>query len=264
MTGPSVAARLRALVAVVEEHAQGVSESRPDAVHDVRVACRRLETALRLWGRGPEALAARAEARAIRRTASSAREAEALRDQLSAGWVARCGVPVAARRAWLAALEPACAPPTLARASLTRLAVAVAAAAARLEARGVRGDRARARAARWRATARQRLARAITQDGDAALHRARIALKRWRYAEEALARAEAARSPRIQELRHWQRELGAIHDLAGLAGFVLARGEAGRPLVQEIVRRRFARLERLRRRRDGVLRSPSRPAAAPR
>jgi CHAD domain-containing protein len=262
MTRPSVAARLRALAAVVEEHARGVTEGTPDAVHDVRVACRRLETALRLWGRGPDARAARREARALRRTSSPTREAEALRDLLKKRWVAESGVPLAERRAWIASLGPACEPPALVPASRTRLAVATEAAAQRLEQRGVRADRVRTRLGAWRTDARRQLTMALAQDGDAALHRARIALKRWRYAEEALARGRRVRSERrVQALRRWQRELGALHDLSSLASFVLAQGEPGRPLAQAIDARRLARLERLRRRRDGL--SPPRPRRRP-
>lgn len=265
MTRPSVAARVRALAAGVEEKARGVTKGAPDAVHDVRVACRRLETALRLWGRGPDARAARREARALRRTMAPTREAEALRDQLRKRWVAATGVPLATRRAWLASLVPACEPPALMPASRTRLAVAAEAAAERLEVRGVRADRVRARLVDWRTAARRQLAMALTQDGDEALHRARIALKRWRYAEEALARGGRVRSPaRVQALRRWQRELGVLHDLSSLAGFVLAQGEPGRPLVQAIDARRLARLERLRRRRDELSPPLARRRTAPR
>jgi CHAD domain-containing protein len=262
MKRATVAARIRALAAAVEERALGVTAAAPDAVHDLRVACRRLETALRLWGRGESAMSARREARSLRRTAAPAREAEVLRDLVRARWVARIGVSIRERRAWLAALAPATAPPAIAPAVRARLAVAAEDAASRLESCGIGGKRPRARLARWRATARRRLAAAIAQDGDENLHRARLALKRWRYAEEALTRAKTPRSlARRKALRHWQRELGVIHDLSGLARFVLSQGEPG--LVAEIERRRHARLERLRRRADGVSRSRPRSAAAP-
>ncbi len=83
------------------------------------------------------------------------------------------------------------------------------------------------RCARREERARSSLGKAAASEDDEVLHDARIALKRWRYAVEAL--ESFGRGPGAQirkELRLLQRDLGTVHDRAVL-----------RDLVSEVVRR---------------------------
>lgn len=92
------------------------------------------------------------------------------------------------------------------------------------------------RCARREAIAAAALARARDTDEDEVLHSARIALKRWRYAGEALngygrGPAEAER----KSLRRLQRDLGTVHDRAALHALLSA--QAARAAARERPRR---------------------------
>ena len=205
------------------------------ALHDLRVACRRLETALRLWARGSDAREARSRARAMRRAAGPAREHEVLRVLLRARRFGAASVPPAVRKSWLERLSRADA---AARRGAFPSARAVERLASRVERavraldRGARlGTRASERLARWRRLGRSRLAAALASGEAGALHRARLALKRWRYAaeergafagERVSAAGEVPPAPAAEPgagLRRWQRALGQLNDRALLIAY---------------------------------------------
>jgi CHAD domain-containing protein len=79
------------------------------------------------------------------------------------------------------------------------------------------------RCARRETKARACLADAAGSDDDEVLHDARIALRRWRYAIEALEPfARGPGAPARKALRVLQRELGTVHDRAVLRDLLLA------------------------------------------
>ena len=231
---PSVPAHVRRLGSTLESAAVRVRSGHDgEAIHDLRVATRRLSAALSTWAPGLE-LTARQRAsrglRRLRRRLSRAREREVLGEQLAG----RCaGESLAVRQVGLTELE-----------RLERRVAAARARAAR-DARRRRIGRlvvqvegcfdslagepvaliaaARERADRRRDAALDALASAAEGD-DEALHRARAAVKRWRYAVEAL--AEGAGDPRgtgLHALRGLQQCLGAIHDAAVLRDYLSRR-----------------------------------------
>jgi len=241
----------------------------PLALHDLRVACRRLETALRLWARGAPARAARRRAQAMRRAAGSAREHEVLREMLRARRLGAAVLPPVLRRAWLARLARG---GSMQRAGALPSARAVAGLGSKVErvARSLaHADqvelRALARLRLWRADGRAELAHALASGEAQALHRARLRLKRWRYAEEERsaawpARARAA-SP-IPALRRWQTALGRMSDRDLLIELAARSGPAGLALVPRLEALRRAALAGLRRRSDAIVSPP--PARSPR
>lgn len=195
-----------------------------DAIHDLRVAARRLLAALGLWDRALPSHAwrtARRELRGLRRRAGRARELE---------------VFAAALTERLPSLEDASRAPVLAL--LGRLEQRLARRRARL-ARRIRPKRLRrtlrglplneeaigpALVARARqhereieATAREAIASALEDPADGALHDARIAVKKWRYVSEALDEAGIEAGPRpLEALRSLQEVLGLAQDRATL------------------------------------------------
>jgi len=247
-----VTARLRSLAAAVAAHGAGAADGSPGSVHDLRVACRRLDAMLRLWGGGAGGRGARRAARELRRAAGPAREAEVLRGFLTRRAAGMARVPAATRRTWLQSLTASAGPLVLPAGAVDQVARSVETAATRMASRGVRVARARRRARRWRRDALAELSRGLEDGAAAALHRARLALKYWRYAEESLSRAKHGKDDRSRlragRIRAWQHALGALNDLSSLAGFLAKRGAAGRALVPAIEKRRLAGLERLRRR----------------
>lgn len=247
-----VTGRLRSLAAAVAAHSAGAANGSAGAVHDLRVACRRLDATLRLWGGGAGARGAREAARELRRAAGPVREAEVLRDFVlrRAAGIAR--VPAATRRAWLESLAAAAAPVTLPLSAVDQVVRSVETTVTRMDSRGVRVARARRRARRWRKDALAELSRGLEDGAAAALHRARLSLKYWRYAEESLRREQREKGDRsrlrAERIRAWQHALGELNDLSSLAGFLVKQGPAGRALVPAIEKRRVAALARLRRR----------------
>ena len=247
--------RLRSLAAAVATHSAGAANGSAGSLHDLRVACRRLDATLRLWGGGAGARGAREAARELRRAAGPAREAEILRDFILRRAAGMARVPAATRRAWLGSLAVAAAPVTLPMGAVDHVARSVETTVARMESRGVRVARARRRARRWRKDALAELSRGLEDGTAAALHRARLSLKYWRYAEESLLREKRGKRGkddrsrlRAERIRAWQHALGELNDLSTLAGFLVKRGAAGRALLPAIEKRRVAALERLRRR----------------
>jgi CHAD domain-containing protein len=232
------AARARAALAAGDD---------PEALHDLRVALRRLRSQLRAWGDELGPLAAGKLRRRLRELAAST----------NPGRDAEVGAGLARRLAGEARGDPS-APPARADPGEVRAAEALA---ARLERRrdevragladtGVaRFDalhaRLRARLATWEVrldaeapgtpTLRAALAAAIASHsrtlaealagaraGDEAAHRARIEAKRLRYLIEPVAgELEAARAP-LAALRALQDLLGDANDLAVLAGELAA------------------------------------------
>jgi CHAD domain-containing protein len=98
-------------------------------------------------------------------------------------------------------------------------------------------------------------ARADTRDGDPeAMHRLRIAIKRYRYALEALTEAGASGlQPAIQAARSLQSDLGSLHDLDVLIEVV--RRNAHLPgaggFLRHLLRRRLRQAEKSLRRLAG-------------
>ena len=262
----TAAARLRALAAMITR--QAAEPSRPTSapgstlLHDLRVTCRRLETCLRLWVPGAEARVTRLRLRTIRRAAGTARELEVLVAMLRARRLGAASVPEPLRESWLKRLARAAAAANVGALPTSRVAERVQARIERLALVLERGHapraRARERLRRWRRVARARLTAAIASGEPAALHRARLALKRWRYAEEAAAAVADGRSREPQvPLRRWQRSLGALNDRAALIAFASAAGPPGRRLVPLLEAQRLAAVRALRRRRDAGV-TPSR------
>jgi CHAD domain-containing protein len=242
----AAAAHVRALAATVAEQSAGVAAGAPAALHDLRVASRRLDAALSLWGGGAAAWAARKAAQELRRATGPAREAEVLRELLARRWQEWAPLPAVRRRAWNEQLSAVRA--TLPEGAAASMRTFAEAAAARLERHGDRMERAQRRARGWRREFVARFARALESGAAAELHGARLALKLWRYAEESLARVRGETGrPRVERVRPWQQALGELNDLTVLQAFVAARPPAGPHLVPAIERRRLAGLERLRR-----------------
>ncbi len=200
-----------------------------EAVHDVRVAARRLAAALALWRALLRRRARRRTLRGLRRLgrrlgpvrerevvlalleARATRPGEETREVVER-LAARLRRRIARARTGVAR---ACRP-----AAIERLVRGVTRAAGRLETRvGAQPD--------WRARAEQRvetlgvrardaLAEGLASREDAALHQARIAVKRWRYAGECVEAVAGAPATRLVPLRELQETLGAVHDLATL------------------------------------------------
>ena len=234
-----------------------------EAVHDPRVAARRLEAALGVWSRRA-AMPARAQRGAPARRlagcgapramrASSRCHVELLEAHAAPGPVTRgrrccrssraCGRSATARAARLASLAR---PGRLERVAdrVATVALTLAGAPDRLAVAERRAGRARARAA-------GPLLEAAGAAGDGRLHAARIALKKWRYAEESLA-AGRSRGPAapLGALREAQQALGSIHDHAVLRVLVRRRAKraarAGDRVRSEALASLLPRLERAR------------------
>ena len=245
-------ARTRALAAAVATFAADARAGMPGALHDLRVACRRLEVALRLWSRRRPALAARRRVRALRQAAGPARElevvAEALRLRRSGAGV----IPGALRKRWLAALRrrPVGTGDIHLPGEHTVRAFTAeteqAASTLESERTPVIVKRATARRQAWRRRAEQRLAHGLGSGDVEALHRARLAIKRWRYAEELLAAAPDRSPAVVPELRRWQRVLGELNDRALLVAFAAAQGPRGQACARRLEVLRLEALRRLR------------------
>ena len=214
----------------------------PEAVHDLRVATRRLTSALSAWRpalRKSERRAAIDALRRIRRAFGSVRETEMhiahlrARDTEARG-TRRPTIPdlasgvSPAERAAFAALD---------RGLLTRHSRARASARATIAPRRVRnvsrdvarafdGMRRRIADPRTRDRIEERMRgarhdavesmRAACRPGlsadDETFHRARIAIKKWRYAAERKTQATGRAYAPIERLRELQRALGDAHD----------------------------------------------------
>jgi len=212
-----------------------------EAVHDFRVAARRLSEMLWLWKpilRAPDADRFRRRLRQQRRALGPLREIEVHLELLKllsasspaafsglttdlerrhrrerrAAARAAGGLRAAPREAWLALGGPA----------------GWDHARSQIEARH---DRLRSRVSRA-------FERARVQASDTRLHEARIALKRWRYAIESLEEAGVPDTERagLDELATVQETLGAVQDLSTLAGRLRQRrSRALRPIQLQVL-----------------------------
>ncbi|MFM7231481.1 MAG: CHAD domain-containing protein [bacterium] len=229
----------------------------PEAVHDLRVTARRVETWLRLWDDAGDTEALRLRVRRVRRGAGAAREDEVLVGMLRDGRLGGEWVPRAMRLRWLARLEAA--PGRVRRLPSPRTVDAVAESlrdtARRLRAGRGGGARVSRRTDRWARRARKRVAKALGSGDMAALHDARLAVKRWRYAVEAVGGAVARQAP---EARRWQRVLGDANDRAALVAFARRQGREGRALARRLEQARVAAIRSWRRR----LGDPAAPSSA--
>jgi CHAD domain-containing protein len=221
-------ARLAALATVLEAAAERVrGGDDPEAIHDLRVAARRLAATLALWqgGLDPDrSRAARRSLRRLRRRLSRSREREVLALQLAELIV---GEPPGVRQAGALALERIARRAARGRRNAARLVkrARIARTLRRITdcprspvpEPGTLLSAARERADARRTEALRETALALATGDDERLHQARIAVKRWRYAVEGL--DAIARDPRaavLKALRDLQRCLGDVHDAAVL------------------------------------------------
>jgi CHAD domain-containing protein len=212
--------------------ARRVRHADPEGVHDVRVAARRLEAALALWAPTLDRPAARRARRTLvrlRRALAPARDLE-----VQADWFAEAfGAEAAAGLGrWWKRLD-------------RRRVAARGRAARRMRGERVRrvlrrvsrvtaGDEttaafeaARARLERYETRLARRIERALETPEASRLHRARIALKRLRYARE-VATWRTPVEAEEQALHAAQRALGEVQDRAVLIRVVQRRAKRWR------------------------------------
>lgn len=253
----------------------------PEAVHDLRVTARRLESALQVW-RTVLARKSRRRARRllrrIRREAGPVREAE-----VHATHLADCSARVGEEHRVAIEQELARLSKQVARGrrrlarQLTSRRIERVWTRVRRATRGLETPPAGAGAPQVetrRRTALEALLAARPTLDDAPLHDARIAVKKWRYAEESFAAgrgADAAGATR--QLKSVQSDLGRIHDRATLRDHVLqaaaraeSRGETARATALAALSARLEaeRVEQvLRFRRDAVVLTDDTPVEDP-
>lgn len=269
--------------------------SDPEAVHDLRVAARRLSAALRVWRTLLPARTRRAAARPLRRlrrrlgrTRELEVSVELLEARLGPGGPLRHG-PLDSllgrmrerlarrRRAATRRVSPRRLKRLLGRLEAAGTALRAAAAAAPGRAREAREfERELAEAAR------AAVAHAREHPDDETLHGARIRVKKWRYTLECLREAlPDAGWPATRPLRGLQAALGDLHDRAEIRAALERRavdagddrgGEELRSLVARLDRESAAALRRFRRLAAGLAGeaaapepagAPPRPAAGP-
>ena len=235
---------------VVEARRRVLRRGSAASIHDLRVATRRLQAALEVFGpRIPERPLRRLDRRArlIRRQLGQARNARVLRtllrrlrvppdsdeSRLVTSLVRRLDRPARARRDRELRLLPGIK---------KRIRTLVQAMAGRPEGRAAPAGGPGGRAAPSEAALPGRVeavARAAKLAGDSdpeSMHRLRIAVKRYRYVLEVLSETGApALQPSIHRARALQRELGRLHDLDVLIEWV--RGAARVPVASAFPRR---------------------------
>jgi CHAD domain-containing protein len=201
-----------------------------EAVHDLRVAARRLTAGLRLWRPALDRKSTRRALRLLRRARRRfgplreievhaaelatrvdkiARRAPASLVRIAESWRERYAHD---RRAALERLTPE-------RLRALRLQIEDALAALTESLHDPRAiGKARQRLADDRRTARAALSAAATADDSAteAFHAARIAVKKWRYTEERWHAAHGTEARILDRLRKVQEALGEAHDRATL------------------------------------------------
>jgi CHAD domain-containing protein len=223
-----------------------------DAIHDLRVATRRLQEVIDLFEPvlpGKARKKVRRRARGIRRHFAAVRDADVLADLARD---LRASAPKA-QRAAVAALEQA----LRGKAERLRRDLAHGHGGTTLRVKGIHkrlealldrlarhpADPARvARAARRglarRADELERARRAAASGRPLPAHRLRIAVKRWRYALEVLdASSLGPFTSAIEEARRVQEKLGSLHDLDVLLDLV-GRSPRTRPLRPGLAARR--------------------------
>jgi CHAD domain-containing protein len=225
---PRPTALLRAYVRALERRLPGAVAGEPEAVHQLRVACRRLRIALVVLPEDPGAGRARRIRRALRalaRTAAPSRDLDVLLEGL--------------QRAAGPATDPAAVLLRRLRQAQRRDRRRLGGALLDLDLARLRRDlrallasptcshelataRAEALAGARRALAEHRLAAVGRRLDGEALHAVRRALRGTRYALE----LQAAEDASLPALRDQQARLGRIHDAWVLAGW-LAKQAAG-------------------------------------
>ena len=275
-----VAHRRRTLARAIARVREGHDS---EAVHDLRVACRRLIAAMQLWRDlvPPRPRALRA-LRRLRREAGEARDLEVhvalLRHVLEAfppgervRWtglveslerrtarrLARIAAEVSRPRtrrlmAGLARLTAEPSPPVAGLPGEGNGATALPViAAATIDATLARANR---RATKAAMRGRRALAMALARPDNEPLHSARIAVKKWRYALEGLNAVGAGGSAGIARLREFQQVLGDIQDRVTLSQRLRRAQRRGtdeaaiamHPVLEQIHRERGERIERFR------------------
>ena len=238
---PSFERRIDVLRRAAERVRQGADGK---AVHDARVATRRLAALLDVWKEELEPKPRRRANRSLhrmRRRLGAAREREVSLEQIQKALGDAVGEDAAALDALATRLrkrlpEDRARVESAARHRRVEEIVEDLRACLRHETTEPRPrpgalDRAAERVARRRAQALTALDQALDHPQDVALHAARIEAKKWRYGEEALAEAKGAKMPRaVSVLRALQEILGANQDRAVLAARLerQARREAKR------------------------------------
>ena len=257
-----VAARdLESRVAMIEKTARAVRRGKDErAVHDLRVASRRLDTALRLWEpllADRPARRARREARRMRRAFTDPRDLEMLRTEWRQRARGASGDLRLVLESMISRLERRIAAAStrtvrsVSRRRVGRLARAIERALASGDGRVVSAPALADRhvlAMRERALAA--LEHGFAEGSDEALHAARIRVKKWRYAEECEVALHRQRSSAtvVAELRALQERLGRAHDLdvAGQACLRRARKteRRGLPSATQTLRKLAGQLAR--------------------
>jgi len=243
-----------------------------EAIHDVRVATRRLIAAASLWRallRGRSRRAAVRRLRRLRRALGPAREAEVHLADIEARIPDQPFMPRLVLRELAVALRVEVTyereraakhvSASSVRAIERRLERAASAIGKRAAAAADPLADARARLERTGLAARATLEQALALREDAALHGARIAVKKWRYAIEAFEASGGQHAgPTPKRLRTTQEALGTLHDRAALrdrltramsewtAAGRTAHADALRPLIVTIDAERTRALEALR------------------
>ena len=240
-----VARRSRHLLAM---RRKVVERGDPAAIHDLRVATRRLQEALDLFASvfpGRERRRLRRRARRMRRHLAVLRDADV---------VAELAASFPADRAMLRALVPA--PRALRARSRSRhggvsvpgirkrvASFARAATEPREALPLLLEDQARAAAAEafsLRSAKMRAILAALRIDREDEAHALRVAVKRYRYTLELLDEAGLARpGAALEEARRVQEALGRVHDLDVMIHLVGRRREA-RPWIAALRRRRRA------------------------
>lgn len=227
-----VVALVRRLMGAIDSAAVRVRAGRdPEAIHDLRVACRRLESALTAWAEAFEPGAVRRARRGLKRLRdrlSPAREREALAEQFAELFaeesltVREVGIVELERLERRVAMARARAAGEVRRRRVAGLVMRVEACLSTFSGEASAFAAVQARAEALRAEALDGLS-AGAENGDEALHRARIAVKRWRYHLEAMAAPGSGSPERLAPLRELQQCLGAVHDAAVLRDFISRR-----------------------------------------
>jgi CHAD domain-containing protein len=211
-----------------------------DAIHDARVAARRLESALQVWRDALDPRQRRAAARRLRRwrrRMGSTRDLEVMVIALAEEELAAAGAEGAglarlrlaltkrrdrARRRVAALLTPG---------RLARLQARLARVAAGADPVPGACDQARRRWTRVAHEAASALAAARDTKDDLALHATRIAVKKHRYASEAFAAGSGGPAGDASaSARALQRALGEVHDRAALRDYLRRRARRLRAL----------------------------------
>ena len=240
---PSARPHLESLARNLDRAAERVREERhPDAIHDLRVAARRMGISLSMWGSELGSQRRRRMARVLRRTRrrlGAARELEVMTVQLEDLLARDRKQPGGGMGEWLLALAPEPADAILVPlvASLHRRVKRARQRAARIArkprirrllARWTRGldpleplsesswEAAAARRHRLREEGLEALGRVRETTDDETLHRARIAVKKWRYALESWAEVTNETPVEVRVLRELQTHLGSVHDASRL------------------------------------------------